>query len=86
MKQQDVCVVELQPGHAEYNTVASKFNQTCSRFRIQKVSLLLTWSFLTVEISGTMVLDKYINTFAFIFHLFFSPPPRIILRSSDFRL
>ncbi|XP_026350618.1 protein mono-ADP-ribosyltransferase PARP14 isoform X1 [Ursus arctos] len=37
MKQQDVCVVELQPGHAEYNTVASKFNQTCSRFRIQKI-------------------------------------------------
>jgi len=59
MKQQEVCVVELQPGHAEYNTVASKFNQTCSHFYIKKVSLLLTWSFLMVEISGIVVL---INT------------------------
>ncbi|XP_045858274.1 protein mono-ADP-ribosyltransferase PARP14 isoform X1 [Meles meles] len=37
MKQQDFCVVELQPGHAEYNTVASKFNQTCSHFYIEKI-------------------------------------------------
>ncbi|XP_044944759.1 protein mono-ADP-ribosyltransferase PARP14 isoform X3 [Mustela putorius furo] len=37
MKQQDFCVVELQPGHAEYNTVASKFNQTCSHFCIEKI-------------------------------------------------
>ncbi|XP_029795296.1 protein mono-ADP-ribosyltransferase PARP14 isoform X2 [Suricata suricatta] len=37
MKQQDVCVVELQPGHAEYDTVASKFNQTCSHFYIEKI-------------------------------------------------
>ncbi|VFV33379.1 poly polymerase 14 [Lynx pardinus] len=37
MKQQDVCVVELQPGHAEYATVASKFNQTCSHFYIEKI-------------------------------------------------
>ncbi|XP_032262571.1 protein mono-ADP-ribosyltransferase PARP14 isoform X1 [Phoca vitulina] len=37
MKQQEVCVVELQPGHAEYNTVASKFNQTCSHFYIKKI-------------------------------------------------
>ena len=65
MKQQDVCVVQLQPGHAEYDTVASKFNQTCSHFYIEKVSLLLTWSFLRmVEMSGIMVLDKSTNTFA----------------------
>nr|XP_060495764.1 protein mono-ADP-ribosyltransferase PARP14 isoform X5 [Panthera onca] len=37
MKQQDVCVVQLQPGHAEYDTVASKFNQTCSHFYIEKI-------------------------------------------------
>ncbi|XP_047591240.1 protein mono-ADP-ribosyltransferase PARP14-like isoform X3 [Lutra lutra] len=37
MKQQDFCVVKLQPGHAEYNTVASKFNQTCSHFYIEKI-------------------------------------------------
>lgn len=46
MKQQDVCLVELQPGHAEYDMVAKKFNQTCSQCKIEKVSLLLTWSFL----------------------------------------
>uniref|UniRef100_A0A9L0IUH2 Poly [ADP-ribose] polymerase n=1 Tax=Equus asinus TaxID=9793 RepID=A0A9L0IUH2_EQUAS len=37
MKQQNVCVVELQPGHPEYTTVASKFNQTCSNFTIEKI-------------------------------------------------
>ncbi|XP_076974255.1 protein mono-ADP-ribosyltransferase PARP14 [Tamandua tetradactyla] len=37
MKQQNSCVVELQPGHPEYNTVASKFNQTCSNFKIVKI-------------------------------------------------
>ncbi|XP_072668141.1 protein mono-ADP-ribosyltransferase PARP14 isoform X5 [Canis lupus baileyi] len=37
MKQQDVCVVELQPGHAEYDTVATKFNQTCSHLYIEKI-------------------------------------------------
>lgn len=39
MKQKNVCVVELQPSQAEYSTVASKFNQTCSDFNIEKVSL-----------------------------------------------
>ncbi|XP_063577799.1 protein mono-ADP-ribosyltransferase PARP14 isoform X1 [Pongo abelii] len=37
MKQQNLCVVELLPGDPEYNTVASKFNQTCSHFRIEKI-------------------------------------------------
>ncbi|XP_014635277.1 PREDICTED: poly [ADP-ribose] polymerase 14-like [Ceratotherium simum simum] len=37
MEQQKVCVVELQPGDPEYNTVASKFNQTCSNFTIEKI-------------------------------------------------
>lgn len=57
MKKQDVCLVELQPGHAEYDMVASKFKQTCSQFQIEKVSLLLTRSFLMVEIRGIGVLD-----------------------------
>uniref|UniRef100_F6ZKX3 Poly [ADP-ribose] polymerase n=1 Tax=Macaca mulatta TaxID=9544 RepID=F6ZKX3_MACMU len=37
MKQQNFCVVELQPHDPEYNTVASKFNQTCAHFRIEKI-------------------------------------------------
>ncbi|XP_037859335.2 protein mono-ADP-ribosyltransferase PARP14 isoform X1 [Chlorocebus sabaeus] len=37
MKQQNFCVVELQHGDPEYNTVASKFNQTCAHFRIEKI-------------------------------------------------
>ncbi|KAM8770636.1 protein mono-ADP-ribosyltransferase PARP14 [Rhynchonycteris naso] len=37
MKQQNVCLVELQPGHAEYNNVADKFNQTCAHFKIEKI-------------------------------------------------
>ncbi|XP_058411902.1 protein mono-ADP-ribosyltransferase PARP14-like isoform X1 [Diceros bicornis minor] len=37
MEQQNVRVVELQPGDPEYNTVASKFNQTCSNFTIEKI-------------------------------------------------
>ncbi|XP_036075687.1 protein mono-ADP-ribosyltransferase PARP14 isoform X2 [Rousettus aegyptiacus] len=37
MKKQDVCLVELQPGHAEYDMVASKFKQTCSQFQIEKI-------------------------------------------------
>jgi hypothetical protein len=45
MKQQDLCVVQLHPGDPEYNTVARKFNETCSRCHIKKVSLLLTWRF-----------------------------------------
>uniref|UniRef100_A0A8C3YUR0 Poly [ADP-ribose] polymerase n=1 Tax=Catagonus wagneri TaxID=51154 RepID=A0A8C3YUR0_9CETA len=38
MKQQNVCVVELQPDHPEYKTVASKFNETCSNFTIEKIA------------------------------------------------
>ncbi|KAM5276355.1 protein mono-ADP-ribosyltransferase PARP14 [Hipposideros larvatus] len=37
MKQQDVSLVELQPGNAEYDTVAKEFNQTCSHFKIKKI-------------------------------------------------
>ncbi|XP_023372064.1 poly [ADP-ribose] polymerase 14 [Otolemur garnettii] len=37
MKQKNLCVVELQPTHPEYVNVASKFNQTCSNFKIEKI-------------------------------------------------
>ncbi|XP_069886170.1 protein mono-ADP-ribosyltransferase PARP14 isoform X2 [Dipodomys merriami] len=37
MKQQNLCVVELQPGDSEYNKVADKFNETCSKFIIEKI-------------------------------------------------
>ncbi|XP_045041876.2 protein mono-ADP-ribosyltransferase PARP14 isoform X3 [Desmodus rotundus] len=37
MMQRYVRLVELQPGHAEYDKVASAFNQTCSNFRIEKI-------------------------------------------------
>ncbi|KFO38292.1 protein mono-ADP-ribosyltransferase PARP14 [Fukomys damarensis] len=37
MKQQNLCVVQLQPGDVEFNTVAGKFNQTCSQFVIEKI-------------------------------------------------
>ncbi|KAI4579150.1 hypothetical protein MJT46_000518 [Ovis ammon polii x Ovis aries] len=37
MKQQKVCVVELQPDHPEYKTVASKFHVTCTHFVIEKI-------------------------------------------------
>uniref|UniRef100_A0A8C9C138 Poly [ADP-ribose] polymerase n=1 Tax=Phocoena sinus TaxID=42100 RepID=A0A8C9C138_PHOSS len=37
MKQQKVCVVELQPDNSEYKTVASKFNETCADFIIEKI-------------------------------------------------
>uniref|UniRef100_A0A8C6FQ35 Poly [ADP-ribose] polymerase n=1 Tax=Moschus moschiferus TaxID=68415 RepID=A0A8C6FQ35_MOSMO len=36
MKQQKVCVVELQPDHPEYRTVASKFQETCAHI-IEKI-------------------------------------------------
>ncbi|XP_059543639.1 protein mono-ADP-ribosyltransferase PARP14-like isoform X2 [Myotis daubentonii] len=37
MKQQRVCLVELQPGQPEYSKVADAFNQTCSQFKIEKI-------------------------------------------------
>ncbi|XP_070262435.1 protein mono-ADP-ribosyltransferase PARP14-like isoform X2 [Myotis yumanensis] len=37
MKQQRVCLVELQPGQSEYSKVADAFNQTCSQFKIEKI-------------------------------------------------
>ncbi|DAA33460.1 TPA: poly (ADP-ribose) polymerase family, member 14 [Bos taurus] len=37
MKQQKVCVVELQPDHPEYRTVASKFQETCAHFKIERI-------------------------------------------------
>lgn len=60
MKQHDVCLVELPPGHAEYDKVANVFKQTCPNFKIEKVSLLVAWSFLVVEVSGIVVLDTCI--------------------------
>jgi hypothetical protein len=58
MKQQNLCVVQLHPADPEYNTVASKFKETCSSFVIEKVSLLLTWNFLMIEIKVITVLYK----------------------------
>ncbi|XP_049733945.1 protein mono-ADP-ribosyltransferase PARP14 [Elephas maximus indicus] len=37
MKQQTSRLVELQPSHAEYDTVAREFHQTCSNFKIVKI-------------------------------------------------
>lgn len=37
MKQQRVCLVELQSGQQEYRKVADAFNQTCSQFKIEKI-------------------------------------------------
>ncbi|XP_048202345.1 protein mono-ADP-ribosyltransferase PARP15 [Perognathus longimembris pacificus] len=37
MKQQNLCVVQLQPSDPEYNTVANKFNETCSDSVIEKI-------------------------------------------------
>ncbi|KAM5334735.1 protein mono-ADP-ribosyltransferase PARP14 [Glossophaga mutica] len=37
MMQQNVRLVELPPGHAEYDRVANVFNQTCSNFKIEKI-------------------------------------------------
>ncbi|XP_054565651.1 protein mono-ADP-ribosyltransferase PARP14-like [Eptesicus fuscus] len=37
MKQQRVCVVELQPGQPQYRKVADAFNLTCSQFKIEKI-------------------------------------------------
>ncbi|XP_060053091.1 protein mono-ADP-ribosyltransferase PARP14-like [Erinaceus europaeus] len=37
MNQQNVLVVSLQPSDPEYMTVASKFNQTCVNFKIEKI-------------------------------------------------
>ena len=67
MKQQKVCVVELQPDHPEYRTVASKFHETCTQFIIEKVSFLLTWRFFMVEKGLSW---SWINTFSFTSHIF----------------
>ncbi|XP_016048066.2 protein mono-ADP-ribosyltransferase PARP14 isoform X2 [Erinaceus europaeus] len=37
MRQQNVLVVALQPSDPEYTAVASKFNQTCANFKIEKI-------------------------------------------------
>ncbi|XP_054556489.1 protein mono-ADP-ribosyltransferase PARP14 isoform X2 [Talpa occidentalis] len=37
MRQQSICVVGLYPGNPDYNSVASKFYQTCANFRIEKI-------------------------------------------------
>ncbi|XP_040606787.1 protein mono-ADP-ribosyltransferase PARP14 isoform X1 [Mesocricetus auratus] len=37
MKQKKLLVVSLQPSDPEYNMVASKFNQTCTNFTIEKI-------------------------------------------------
>ena len=66
MKQQKVCVVELQPHHPEYRTVASKFQETCAQFKIEKVSLPRTWGFSMVEKGLSW---SWINTFSLSFVL-----------------
>ncbi|XP_048202716.1 protein mono-ADP-ribosyltransferase PARP14 isoform X2 [Perognathus longimembris pacificus] len=37
MKQQNLCVVEVQSSDLEYKTVADKFRETCSNFTIEKI-------------------------------------------------
>lgn len=39
MNQQLFCMIQLQPGQSEYDTVKNKFSQTCLSYRIEKVIL-----------------------------------------------
>lgn len=39
MNQQPYCVVKLQPGQSEYDTVKDKFCETCLSYEIEKVIL-----------------------------------------------
>ncbi|XP_058411898.1 protein mono-ADP-ribosyltransferase PARP15-like isoform X2 [Diceros bicornis minor] len=37
MNQQRFCMIQLQPGESEYDTVKDKFSQTCSSYKIVKI-------------------------------------------------
>ncbi|XP_014647684.1 PREDICTED: poly [ADP-ribose] polymerase 15-like [Ceratotherium simum simum] len=37
MNQQRFCMIQLQPGESEYDTVKDKFSQTCSSYKIEKI-------------------------------------------------
>ncbi|XP_022370812.1 poly [ADP-ribose] polymerase 15 isoform X3 [Enhydra lutris kenyoni] len=37
MNQQLSCVIELLPGHSEYDTVKDKFSETCPSYKIEKI-------------------------------------------------
>ena len=37
MNQQLFCVIQLQPGQSEYDTVKERFSQTCCSYTIEKV-------------------------------------------------
>lgn len=41
MNQPSTCVIQLEPGQSEYNTVKDKFSQTCLCYTIEKVILHL---------------------------------------------
>lgn len=56
MKQNKLLAVSLQTSDPEYNMVATAFRQSCSNFVIEKVSRLLTRSFLMVAVTEIVIL------------------------------
>ncbi|XP_054431186.1 protein mono-ADP-ribosyltransferase PARP14 [Pteronotus mesoamericanus] len=71
MKQQDVCLVELQPGHAEYDKVANAFNQTCSQFSIKKIERIQNphlWKAYQIQKKNMVEKNKHIQNERLLFH------------------
>uniref|UniRef100_A0A4X2KC79 Poly [ADP-ribose] polymerase n=1 Tax=Vombatus ursinus TaxID=29139 RepID=A0A4X2KC79_VOMUR len=71
MKDQNLLLVDLPPGHQEYNQVKDKFSRTCANFTIEKIQRIQNRSLWNLYKTKKILIDeqnKHTNNEKFLFH------------------
>ncbi|XP_027724859.1 poly [ADP-ribose] polymerase 15-like, partial [Vombatus ursinus] len=71
MKDQNLLLVDLPPGHQEYNQVKDKFSQTCADFIIEKIQRIQNrslWNSYNIKKIFMDDQNKHTNNEKFLFH------------------
>ncbi|XP_027726533.1 poly [ADP-ribose] polymerase 14-like, partial [Vombatus ursinus] len=71
MKDQNLLLVDLPPGHQEYNQVKDKFSQTCANFTIEKIQRIQNkslWNSYNIKKIFMDDQNKHTNNEKFLFH------------------
>uniref|UniRef100_G1PB24 Poly [ADP-ribose] polymerase n=1 Tax=Myotis lucifugus TaxID=59463 RepID=G1PB24_MYOLU len=71
MNQQLLCVIQLQPGQSEYDTVKNKFSQTCLSYRIEKIERIqneFLWQSYQVKKKHMDIKNGHIDNEKILFH------------------
>uniref|UniRef100_A0A7J8A092 Poly [ADP-ribose] polymerase n=1 Tax=Myotis myotis TaxID=51298 RepID=A0A7J8A092_MYOMY len=71
MNQQLFCMIQLQPGQSEYDTVKNKFSQTCLSYRIEKIEKIqneFLWQSYQIKKKHMDIKNGHIDNEKILFH------------------